>query len=215
MLFQNFLSKLNKNNVINIRSLIIYENSNSSFFKKNKLKVIFAAFMLLLMTERVFANEPEVYGNWFIHNLWGEIFFVFPMETSSGGAYPDISPHFLLSFDDDGACYFSYGLTIFKDSPTYIQYKKAFEQGGLGEIFSQATFLAEKERFQPDKEWIQEVDLGDFIIARALMNSDAVVAFMQANTGRLKIEGSGIIMSFSMSGFGEATDDLLKKHCPE
>jgi len=214
MLYLNFLSKSDSKDIKNIKLLKFIKNLNSLFVKKIRLKIILAAF-ILLMTENVFANHSEVYGNWFIHNLLGKMFFVAPMETSSGGVYPDISPHFLLSFDDEGSCYFSYGLTIFKNSPSYIKNKKAFEQGGLEVIFSMATFLAEKEKFQPDKEWIQEVDLGDFIIARALMDSDAVVAFMYANTGRLKIEGSGIIMSFKMNGFDEAIDDLLTKHCPE
>jgi hypothetical protein len=157
----------------------------------------------------------NVYGNWYVTSYQGEVFWIYPVDISSGGFFVDVSPSFMLSFGDKRKCYMSYGLTIPKDSALQGNRDKSINDGYTKSLLAKTEFIADNEAFSQTEDEIQESDFGIFYHARTLIGADTTTAFMFANTGRLRVEGSGIIMSFEMRGFREAVNKLINKYCED
>ena len=176
------------------------------------IRVVTQILFVFLIPGPGIAKDYTGDGSWAVFEYGKGTTFALATEVYRPSTDKGAIPAFMVNYGSGKGCHFSAGLFLFSDEiPNGVTKKQMVEI--LGKTVQKSDILADKEVIELKGNEVQSLDMGRFIYARKLIDSNALVAFMSAKKGTFRIRGHDAVISFSMNGFKKTIDRIAKTRC--
>jgi hypothetical protein len=179
---------------------------------KRKLIFILSIFTSIFFVN-VQAQSSVKHGDWEVQQYAEGTVLLSSLNVYDQDPGRGIRPTFMVNYGSDESCLVSFGLIISKGdlSSKISDTNEALTI--LKSVINQSGFFADDEFIPKTVNQVQAIDMGEFLYARTLINSDALAAFMSAKDGGLRTENEDTGIIFSMEGFDNIISKIIDEHC--
>jgi hypothetical protein len=177
---------------------------------KNFLSIVL---LMLALVSAGYAQDEKYEGDgeWAVFEYSEDTVLILSLGIFRENPDEGARPTFMINNHKNG-CYASFGLLLFEeDIPKQLSKKNMME--GLKNIIEQSDILADDEILTKKDSPAQVLDMGKFIYARILIDSDVLAAFMLSKEGAIRIKNQDAIIGFSMFGFEKTINRLVESRC--
>lgn len=178
-----------------------------------RISIFTLAIFTSIFVLNVQAQSSVEHGDWEVRQYAEGAVLVSALNVYGQDPGKGIRPTFMVNYGSDKSCLVSFGLLLSKGdlSSKISDTNEALTI--LKSVIKQSGFFADDEFIPKAVSQVQAIDMGEFLYARTLINSDALAAFMFAKNGGLRTENEDTVIIFSMEGFANIINKIIDEHC--
>lgn len=177
------------------------------------MKRLIVFFLSVMLGYSAKAQSIGQSGAWDITNPDPGTVMIFSKEFIRKRPGDGVVPTFMVNKDASG-CYVSVGFSLNKSAlPNQLKNDIPGTLEQLKLTIEQADLLADEKVVSSANNQAQGLDFGSYLYVRKLIDADAVVAFMSAEVGVLRINTLDSRVIFNMRGFDKVMLNIMNNYC--